>query len=86
MEGASPVAARTIDLGGSGMSLGLGYPLTLGSKGVIQFDLMTDGKTKPVKTTATVTYCIYSNGEFKVGFKFMQLDLLVLTAITKFVG
>lgn len=86
MQGATPVAARTVDLGGSGMSLALSYPLTLGSKGVIQFDLMTDGKVKPVKTTGTVTYCIYSNGEFKVGFKFQQLDLLVLTAITKFVG
>ncbi len=86
MQGATPVAARTLDLGGSGMSLALAYPLTLGSKGVIQFDLMTDGKVKPVKTTVAVTYCIYSNGEFKVGFKFQQLDLLVLTAITKFVG
>ncbi len=86
MAGATPAAARTIDLGSNGMSLSLSYPLTVGNKGVIQFDLLIDGKAKPVKATGAVTYCIFSNDEFKVGFKFMNLDLLVLTAITRFVG
>jgi hypothetical protein len=86
MEGATPAAARTLDIGGNGMSLTLPYPLTVGNKGLIQFDLLVDGKAKPVKVSGAVTYCIFSNDEFKVGFKFMNLDLLVLTAITKFVG
>jgi hypothetical protein len=86
MEGATPAGARTLDIGGNGMSLALPYPLTIGNKGLIQFDLLVDGKAKPVKATGAVTYCIFSNDEFKVGFKFMNLDLLVLTAITKFVG
>ncbi len=86
MEGATAVAARTLDLGGNGMSLSLPYPLTVGNKGVIQFDLLIDGQAKPVRATGAVIYCIFSNGEFRIGFKFMNLDLLVLKAITRFVG
>lgn len=86
MEGATPAAARTLDLGASGMSLALPYPLTVGNKGAIQFDLLVAGKAKPLKASGAVIYCIFSNGEFKIGFKFMNLDLQVLTAINKFVG
>jgi hypothetical protein len=85
MQDARPVPARTFDIGGNGMSLSMPFPLSNGSKGVIQFDLLQDGQVKPMKAAGTVVYCIYSNGEFKVGFKFKQLDLLVLTAITRFV-
>ncbi len=86
MDGAQPSAVRTLDLSGVGISLGLPYPLTVGNKGVVQFDLMVDGKVKPVKANVAVIHCIFGNGEFKVGFKFMNLDLTVLSSISKFVG
>jgi hypothetical protein len=86
LQGAEAVPCRTHDLGASGMSLNLPYPLTVGQAGTIKFDLLVEGKVKPVTASGKVIYCIYSNGEFKIGFKFVNLDLLVLTAIAKFAG
>ncbi len=86
MDGTAPAAARTLELGAKGLSLALPYPLTVGNTGMIQFDLLVDGKAKPLKAKGSVVYCIFSNDEFKIGFKFLNLDLLVLTAITRFVG
>ena len=86
MAGAEPNAVRTLDLSGIGISLALPYPLSIGNTGVIQFDLMVDGKVKPVKANVSVVHCIFSNDEFRVGYKFMNPDLTVLSAITKYVG
>jgi hypothetical protein len=84
MHGAETVPTRTVDLGGNGMSVAMPYPMSIGGKGTIKFDLMVEGKVKPISANVHVIYCIYSAGEFKIGFKFLNLDLLVLTAISKF--
>jgi hypothetical protein len=86
LQAREPMLVRTCELGGNGMSLTLPFPLSPGQSGCIQFELTVDNKMRPLKANGKVVYCVYSNGEFRIGFKFMNLDLPVLTAVAKFVG
>ena len=86
MNGSEPITARTHDVGGNGMSLTLSHPLSVGKMGVVRFDLLQDGKAKRVVANIKVAYCIYSSGEFKIGLQFQHLDLMAMTALSKFVS
>lgn len=84
MEGEGPVAGRTADLGAHGVSVNLPAPLKPGQSGQVAFDLMVDGKGVKVSARSTVQYCILSNGEFKVGLQFVNLELAAMTALARF--
>lgn len=84
MEGEAPLSGRTSDLGANGVSISLPDPLLVGQAGQVSFDLLVDGKIVPINTRAKALYCIFSNGEFKVGFQFLNLELAAMTAVARF--
>lgn len=84
MEGEAPVGGRTSDLGANGVSINLPDPLLVGQAGQVSFDLLVDGKPVPISARAKALYCIFSGGEFKVGFQFLNLDLNAMTAIARY--
>jgi hypothetical protein len=84
MEGHAPVQVRTSDIGVNGVSLTVPNPLQTGQVGQVAFDLLVDGKSFPLQARARVMYCIFSNGEFKAGFQFMNLDLNALSQLSRF--
>jgi c-di-GMP-binding flagellar brake protein YcgR len=84
MEGAAPVTGRSNDLGANGISVNLPDPLPVGQAGLVAFELLVDGKPVPISARARALYCIFSNGEFKVGFQFLNLELSAMTAIARY--
>ncbi len=50
----------------------------------LRFDLLVDGKVVPIHSKARTQYCILSNGEFKVGLQFLNLELAAMTALSRF--
>lgn len=84
MEGQGPVPARTSDIGSNGVSITMANPLQAGQSGQLKFDLLVEGKLVPVQARARVMYCIFSGGEFKVGFQFLNLDLNAVSQLARF--
>ncbi|WP_091870679.1 PilZ domain-containing protein [Massilia yuzhufengensis] len=84
MEGQPPASGRTSDLGANGVSISLPDPLLVGQAGQVSFDLLVEGKLVPVTARAKALYCIFSGGEFKVGFQFLNLELSAMTAVARF--
>jgi len=83
-EGMAALPARTSDLGANGVSITLADPLPVGQTSQLSFDLLVDGKSVPIKAHARTLYCIFSSGEFKVGFQFLNLELQAMTAIARY--
>jgi c-di-GMP-binding flagellar brake protein YcgR len=84
LDSAGPVSGRTADLSANGVSVGFADPLAPGQVGQLMFDLFVDGKLTTIKARAKAMYCIFSGGEFKVGFEFVNLDLAAMTAVARF--
>jgi len=84
MEGQAPVQGRTSDIGANGVSITVPNPLQTGQTGQVAFDLLVDGEPFPLHARAKVMYCIFSSGEFKAGFQFMNLDLAAMGKLSRF--
>jgi hypothetical protein len=84
MEGQPPVQGRTSDLGANGVSITVPHPLQTGQTGQVGFDLLVDGHSFPLHARVKVMYCIFSNGEFKAGFQFVNLDLTAMSQVSRF--
>jgi hypothetical protein len=48
------------------------------------FELFMDGVPSRINARVKVAYCIFSSGEFKIGFNFVNLELSSMTAIAKY--
>lgn len=83
-DGAAALTARTIDVGGNGICLSYPQPMPTGLECEVCFDLFLDGKVSTVKTRSKALYCIFSNGEYKIGFQFLSLELAAMTLLAKF--
>ena len=84
IEAEAPVAARTTDVGANGVSVTLAGPVKPGQGCQLGFDLMVEGKIVKINARARVQYCILSQGEFKVGLEFVNLELAAMTALARF--
>jgi hypothetical protein len=84
VEGGAPVMGRTTDLSANGVSITLPQPLGVGQSVQLRFDLLVEGAVVPIHSKARTQYCILSNGEFKVGCQFLNLDLAAMTAVARF--
>jgi hypothetical protein len=84
LEGGRPIAGRTADLSVDGVSVTFSDPLPVGQSGQVVFDIFVDDKLTQIKGGAKILYCIFSGGEFKVGFKFASLDLSTVTALSRY--
>lgn len=83
-DGAAPLAARTIDVGANGVCISHPTPIQAGGACDLSFELFMDGKSSNIKTRSKSTYCIFSNGEYKVGFQFVNIDLSAMTLLARF--
>lgn len=84
MEGAETVMARTIDVGGDGVCLYVPNALKAGAIGMVRFEIFHDGKATSISARSRVQYCILSNGEYKIGFQFVNLELSAMASLAKF--
>ena len=84
MEGQPPVQGRTSDIGANGVSITVPHPLHTGQTGQVGFDLLVDGHPFPLHARVKVMYCIFSSGEFKAGFQFMNLDLNAMSQVSRY--
>jgi c-di-GMP-binding flagellar brake protein YcgR len=84
IEGQTTLTVRTVDISSTGMALSLPNPLPIGKPAQIGFELYHDGKVTPFNARCKVSYCIFSNSEFKVGFQFLTLDLNAVTTLAKY--
>jgi hypothetical protein len=84
MDGTEAMIGRTADVGANGVSVTLPDPLQPGQAGQLSFDLFVEGKATTIKTRSKALYCVFSNGEYKVGFQFLNLDLAAMTVLARF--
>ncbi|MEO7496963.1 MAG: PilZ domain-containing protein [Massilia sp.] len=84
MEGMPPIPARTLDIAANGIAVSTPHQLPVGATGKLSFDLYFEGKMMPISARARALYCIISNGEFKIGFQFISVDLTSMTTLAKF--
>jgi c-di-GMP-binding flagellar brake protein YcgR len=84
LEGSAPVLGRTTDISAHGVSLTLAQPVGIGQTAQMRFDLLIEGKLVPIQSKARTQYCILSNGEFKVGLQFLNMELNTMTALSRF--
>ncbi len=84
MDGVAPALGRTTDLGANGVSICLAEPMMVGQTGQVSFDIFVDGKPTTISARAKALYCIFSGGEFKVGFQFLNLELPAVTALARY--
>jgi c-di-GMP-binding flagellar brake protein YcgR len=84
VEGTVPVACRTADVGANGVSLLVQHPITAGQVGQVAFDLLVDGKVVRINARSRVQYCILTQGEFKAGLEFLNIELAAMTALARF--
>lgn len=83
-DGREPVIGRTTDIAANGVSVSFPDPVPAGAAGLVRFDLLVDGKITPIQVRARVSHCIFSQGGFKVGLEFANLDPASNTALQRF--
>ena len=84
LEGSAPVLGRTTDISANGVSMTLAQPVGIGQTAQMRFDLLVEGKLVPIHSKARTQYCILSNGEFKVGLQFLNMELGTMTVLSRF--
>jgi hypothetical protein len=84
VKGAAPLAVRTFDISAQGVCLTFLQPLPVGLTGALTIDLLIDGKPHTLTMQARTAYCIFSGGQYKVGFQFTGLDMATVTLLAKF--
>lgn len=84
LAGGEPVLGRTFDLGRSGVGVLLDVPLREGVQARVSVGLLVDGVVSPLHLQARVQYCIFSNGEYRIGFQFLQRDVAAVTMLGRF--
>jgi c-di-GMP-binding flagellar brake protein YcgR len=82
--GARSMAGRTVDLSGEGVSVIVPDSVPPGAHGQVRFEIFHDGKATQVHARARVQYCILSNGEYKLGLQFVNLELSAMAAVSRF--
>lgn len=83
-DGAAPLVGRTIDVGANGVCISYPAPIQPGRACELSFELYMDGKSSSVKTRSKASYCIFSSGEYKIGFQFVNVDLSAMTLLARF--
>jgi c-di-GMP-binding flagellar brake protein YcgR len=84
MDGLAPMLVRTTDISADGVSISMPEPMPAGVAGQLSFDLFIEGKAVPIAARVKAMYCIFSSGEFKVGFQFLNLDLNAMSQLSRF--
>ncbi|MDQ2819966.1 MAG: PilZ domain-containing protein [Pseudomonadota bacterium] len=78
------IMGRTFDLGASGVGIVLDVPLKMAMQARVSIGLLINGVVTPMHSQARVQYCIFSNGDYRIGFQFLQLNAPTATMLAKF--
>jgi c-di-GMP-binding flagellar brake protein YcgR len=84
MEGVAPLVGRTADVSANGLSVTAPHPLKIGQTGQVNFELFFEGKATTIHTRSKTLHCILGNGEFKIGFEFVNIDLSAMAVLARF--
>jgi hypothetical protein len=84
MESGEGILGRTFDLGQSGVGILLDMPMKNGAQARVSIGLLVNGIVTPIHTQARVQYCIFSNGDYRIGMQFLQLDTATATMLARF--
>ncbi len=84
LEEGPTLLARTIDVGGEGMCVLTSDAVAKGAMGTLRFEIFHEGKATSISVRSRAQYCILSNGEFKVGFQFVALELSAMASLSRF--
>lgn len=84
LEGGDGIMGRTFDLGASGVGVLLDVPLKMALQVRVSIGLLINGVVTPMHSRARVQYCIFSGGEYRIGFQFLQIDSPMAAMLAKF--
>jgi len=84
VKGAPPLSVRTIDISGRGVCLSFLQPMPIGLTGQLEIELLIEGRLHSIGAQGKAAYCIFSDGQYKVGFQFTSIDLPTITLLAKF--
>jgi c-di-GMP-binding flagellar brake protein YcgR len=84
LEGGDAIMGRSFDLATTGVGVLLEVPLKTGIQARVSIGLLVNGVVAPIHTQGRVQYCIFSNGEYRIGFQFLQLEAATATTLARF--
>jgi hypothetical protein len=84
IDDAPAVTVRTVDVAQNGMCVATAAPVRMASTGKLVFVIYHDGQGSTIHARVKSTYCVFSNGEFKIGFQFTNLGLSDVSALAKY--
>lgn len=84
LESGEAVMGRTFDLGATGVGILLDIPLKTGIQVRVSVGLLVQGIVTPMHAQGRVQYCIFSNGEYRIGFQFLQLEPATVAMLARF--
>lgn len=84
LEEGPTLLARTIDVCGDGMCVLTSDAVAKGAMGTLRFEIFHEGKATSISVRSRAQYCILSNGEYKVGFQFVALELSAMASLARF--
>jgi hypothetical protein len=84
LEDGEAIMGRTFDLGPNGVGVSLDVPLKTALRARVSIGLLVNGVVTPMHSQAKVQYCIFSAGEYRIGFQFLQLDPAMGSMLARF--
>lgn len=84
LDGGEAIMGRSFDLADTGVGVVLEVPLKTGVQARVSIGLLVNGVVSPIHTQARVQYCIFSNGEYRIGFQFVQLEAVTAKTLARF--
>lgn len=84
IDGREPMFGKTVDVSVTGCCVLVADPVTVGLIGQVAFDLMVYGHFSHVNTRVKAMYCIFGGGDYKIGLKFLDLDMPTVTALARY--
>jgi hypothetical protein len=84
LDGATPVHARTQDVGLGGVSLELVDSVQIGQCGLVSFQIFFGGNLDIITTRVEVMHCVCGSEGFKAGLQFGRLEEQAAAAIVNY--
>jgi hypothetical protein len=84
LDGLGTESGKTTDLGMDGVGITMPDPVESGKPGYARFSILFDGEPNTITARVRTKYCIFSQGEYKVGLQFLDLDQAASVAITRY--
>ncbi|GAB3465485.1 hypothetical protein GCM10027321_30620 [Massilia terrae] len=84
LDGRGTDSGRTTDVGMDGLGINFPDPVDAGRPGYVRFTVLMEGQPSVVTARVKTQYCIFSQGEFKVGLQFMDLDQSASVVISRY--